>query len=595
MEIKDQVKNAVSIVDVVSLYVDLKPAGKSLKGLCPFHQEKTPSFYVTPEKGTFTCYGCHAYGDIFTMVQQQEGLSFPEALRFLIEHFHLPLSPQHQKNDPPDYYDQINTAALTFFEQQLWSTSEGRTARQYLTDRGLCDETLKTFHVGLAPNTWDQLRLRLEGHGFTARQGLDMGLLATSEQGRVYDRFRNRIIVPIFSMNDKVLAFGGRALDDQPAKYINSPETPLYKKGHHLFAFNLARQHVRTEKSLILVEGYFDQISLYQHGIKHAVAGLGTALTDEQAYLIKRFADLVYICYDNDPAGQKAASAAVEKLLIHQVSTRVVPLQGGKDPDEIVRTAGPSALLEQISQSTEGFRFLLQRMAENTDLKDPVSKSRVIQNLSPIIQKVDDRVVRLDLIKKCEDFFNIPFEEINRLFTGPRAEANLQVPPDAMPTLAEVDFLRTLLRVPVQLQQLTTLLNDEMMRSLSIGSIIRCMLEVHAQTPQSLRDPVLFSSHIMQKLGQSDRKLVQNLLEKPAPTIPEENPDQTLERCMIMFYDRQNKRSVEHLNRQIHMAEQNGDRLQAMDLMKKKSLFIKTIRDKKQTMSRSSEGAIRRS
>lgn len=593
MEIKDQVKNAVSIVDVVSLYVDLKPAGKSLKGLCPFHQEKTPSFYVTPEKGTFTCYGCHAYGDIFTMVQQQEGLSFPEAVKFLIEHFHLPLSHQNHKTETPDYVEQINFTALTFFKQQLWDTQAGQDARKYLANRGIDEETLKTYQIGLAPNAWDLLRNHLEVSGFTSKQGLDMGLLASSEQGRYYDRFRNRVIIPIHSMNDKVLAFGGRALDDQPAKYINSPETPLYKKGHHLFAFNLARQHIRTNRALILVEGYFDQISLFKHGIQNTVASLGTALTDEQAYLIKRFSDLVYICFDNDPAGQKAAAAAAEKLLTHQVSSRVVQLNSGKDPDEVIRSVGAKVFKEQLSQSIEGFRYLLQRASEATDLKDPVSKSRTIQSLAPIIQKVDDRVIRLDLIKKCEDFFNLPFEDVNRLFSTPFLVKGGTTPIKAIPTLAEVDFLTALLNNPDQLAQLCPLLSEEIVRSLSISDILKAMLSIHADLPQTLSDPVAFRSQLIKALGDPDRKLIQHLLEN-TPTQANA-PEQTLENCMIIFYDRQNKKSIEQLNRMIHMAEQNGDKIQAVDLMKKKSQFIKTIRDKKQTMSRSFDGAIRRS
>ncbi len=595
MEIKDQVKNAVSIVDVASLYVDLKPSGKQFKALCPFHHEKTPSFYVMPDKGTFTCYGCHAFGDIFTMVQQQEGLSFPEALKFLIERFHLPLSPKSRKSGSSEQFERINDLALQFFKQQLWDTESGRNARSYLENRGIHEETIRNFGIGLAPGQWDELRKMLEKEGIPAVQGVEMGLLVSSEQGRIYDRFRNRIIVPILSMNNKVMAFGGRALDDQPAKYINSPETPLYKKGQHLFAFNMARQHIRNSRSMILVEGYFDQIALYQHGIQNATASLGTALTDEQAYLIKRFADTVYICYDSDEAGQKATLSAVEKLLAHQVSTRVVQLNSGKDPDEAVRKAGSKAFMEQVSQSVEGFRYLLQRLGESSDLKDPLSKSRAIQSLAPIIQRVDDRLVRLDLIKKCEDFFDIPFEEIKRHISVPLGSKTLIDDTPSVPTLAEADFLKVLLAYPDRITQIQAFLDEDLLESLSIGRVLKAMRHALIDASQNIPDRITFTSQLICSLSGPDRQLVQRLAEQISePRHEDGTPDAAIEKCMFLFANRLNRKRIELLNRQIHMAEQNGDTTQVHELMQRKSQFIKTSRIKKQTMSRSSEGAVRR-
>lgn len=598
MEIKDQVKNAVSIVDVASLYVDLKPAGKNYKALCPFHQEKTPSFYVMPDKGTFTCYGCHAYGDIFTLVQQMEALAFPDAMRFLIDRYHLPLSPQKHgpKKETGEELERINSLAMHYFKQQLWDTEEGKTARSYLEKRGISQESMQTFSLGLAPNQWDGLRNHLEKQGLPVRQCVDMGLLATSEQGRTYDRFRNRIIIPILSMNDKVMAFGGRALDDQPAKYINSPETPLYKKGHHLFAFNLARQHVRAEHSLILVEGYFDQISLFQHGIRNVVASLGTALTDEQAYLIKRFSDLVYICYDADTAGQKAAASAVEKLLAHQVSSRVVQLKTVKDPDEAVRKLGPEAFTKQMEQSVEGFRFLLQRLAESSDLRDPVSKSRAVQNLAPVIQKVDDRLVRIDLLKKCEDFFDIPFNEIRRYFPSNQGEKPFAKTASQSLTLGEADFLKVLLTYPEKIDQVRPLFDQDLLGSLSIGHILETMFQTgNGQSPHPI-DRIHFTTQLLSRLKEADRHLVRRVTDQtftPCSSPGEAEP--ILEKCLLLFVDRLNKKRIDMLNRQIHMAEQNGDTTRIHDLMQKKSQFIKTIRHNRQTTPRSCEGTVRRS
>lgn len=595
MEIKEQVKNAVSIVDIASLYVDLKPSGKNFKALCPFHHEKTASFYVMPEKGTFTCYGCHAYGDIFTMVQQQEGLNFPEAMKFIIERFHLPLTPQHKKSEGGEQFERVNELAQSFFTQQLWDSEDGKKAREYLSRRGISEETMRTFGIGFAPNLWDGLRRTLDREGFSSKMGVDMGLLVDSEQGRTYDRFRNRVIVPIMSMNGKIMGFGGRALDDQPAKYINSPETPLYKKGQHLYAFNLARQHIRSEGAVILVEGYFDQISLYQHGIQNVAASLGTALTDEQAYLIKRFSDLVYICYDNDAAGQKAAAAAVEKLLAHQVSTRVVRLSCAKDPDEEVRKVGARVFREQLQKGVEGFRFLLSRLGEASDLKDPLAKSRAIQNLAPIMQKVEDRLVRLDLMKKCEDYFNIPFEEINRHMSMPKQPPARPREKRLLPTLAEADFLKVLLTFPERIDQLQSLLDDELLKSLSIGRIIKAMLEPPPKNAHPPLDHAGFTSALITRLSEPDRELLQGITEQITPQYRESvQVDNTLETCMLLFVDRQNRKKIERLNRQIHMAEQNGDTAAVHELMRMKNQYIKTRRLGRQTMPRPLEGADRR-
>ncbi len=598
MEIKEQVKNAVSIVDVASLYLELKPSGKNYKALCPFHHEKTPSFYVMPDKGTFTCYGCHAYGDIFTLVQQQEGLTFPQALKFLIERFHLPFSPSGKRpQEPGQQYERINELAQQFFKQQLWDSPEGKQARDYLDRRGISEETMRTFAIGLAPNHWDGLRTFLEKQNVSARQGVEMGLLVSSDQGSYYDRFRNRIIVPILSMNGKLMAFGGRALDDQPAKYINSPETPLYKKGQHLFAFNLVRQQIREQGCMVLVEGYFDQIALYQYGIRNAVASLGTALTDEQAYLIKRFTDKVYICYDSDAAGQKATVSAVEKLLTHHVSTRVIQLNAGKDPDEFVRKKGPEAFREQLKQSVEGFGYLLQRLAESIDLADPLSKSKALQTLGPVVQKVDDRLIRLDLIRKCEDFFNLPFEEVNRQFSSAAGQKPLPAdPPPAVPTLAEADFLKTLLAAPERIADLRTLLEEDLLASLSIGKILKTMLQSSGEDKAIVADPIAFTSQLIERLNGPDRQLVQRLTEQlPAATPTSPCAEQTLENCMLLFVERLNKKRIELLNRQIHMAEQNGNKPQIHELMQRKNQFIKTIRDKNHTTPRSSPEAVRRS
>ncbi|RLE00954.1 MAG: DNA primase, partial [Candidatus Aminicenantes bacterium] len=316
MEIVDKIKQTVSIVEVASLYTTLKKRGSKYVGLCPFHSEKEPSFNVDEEKQLYHCFGCGRGGDIFTLVMEKEQLSFPEAVRFLARRYNIPLpspksaSRQQQKLEEKLY--RINELALGYFRKNLYSTSEGQKALAYLKKRGLTKETIDYFKLGYALHSWEALiaffRTKKIPESLLEKAGL---VLKKSQENRYYDRFRGRIIFPIFNLTGQVLGFGGRTIFDESPKYLNSPDTPIYTKGQWLYGLNFNKNAIREAREIILVEGYTDFLALYQAGFKNVVASLGTSLTPAQTSLAHRFAPQLTVCYDGDAAGQKAALRAV--------------------------------------------------------------------------------------------------------------------------------------------------------------------------------------------------------------------------------------------------------------------------------------------
>ena len=331
-----EVKSKLNIVDIVSEYVPLRQNGASYWGRCPFHNEKTPSFSVSSERQTFHCFGCGKGGDVFTFVMEMEHLEFREALERLAERAGVKLqrNSSYSGRKTSELRD-IQIQARDFFTGCL-RESGAEPARAYLRRRNLTDEACRHFEIGWAPSSWNALRNRLDSMGYTQAQILDSGLVSQGTKG-LYDRFRGRIMFPIYDITDKLIGFGGRILEGDEAKYLNSPETQYFNKRNNLYLLNKAKISVREKKSIILVEGYMDAIRLHLFGFGNTVASLGTALTDAQAALIKRMAGLCYICYDSDAAGQEAALRGMYILQKHGVSVRVVCLTGGKDPDEILQ------------------------------------------------------------------------------------------------------------------------------------------------------------------------------------------------------------------------------------------------------------------
>jgi DNA primase len=374
------IKERLDIVDVVGDYVRLHKTGKNFKGLCPFHQEKTPSFIVSPDRQTFHCFGCGEGGDIFSFIMKIEGLDFREALEILARKAGVTLSVPSvsgKSEDKRSLFD-IMELSLLFYRTALKEPG-GRIALHYLNKRDITPEDASMFELGWAPSSWDSLWSHLKKEKTSLKEALDCGLVIEGTKG-VYDRFRGRIIFPIRDVSGKLLAFGGRVTDGDGAKYINSPEGLLYSKRQNLYLLHVAKQEIREKKRAILVEGYMDAIRLHLSGYKETIASLGTALTEDQARLLKRFTDLCFICYDSDTAGQEATVRSMYVLQQCGLDVRVVGLPSGKDPDDLLSHEDGKALFNKsLNRALPLVLFHLS--LRQSQLENPQTRRTAVEDL----------------------------------------------------------------------------------------------------------------------------------------------------------------------------------------------------------------------
>ena len=407
----DDLKRQADIVRVVGDYVQLKKKGANWMACCPFHKEKTPSFSVSPAKEIFYCFGCHKGGSVFNFVMEMERVSFPEAIKLVAEKSGVPLpkliddSRFEARRNEADAVIELNKWALEWWEQQLESSGEARIARDYLNSREITDETRKTFRVGYALDSWDALSIHLRQKGATQDQIERSGLVVKKEEGGSYDRFRGRLIFPVMDIQGKPIAFGGRTLRDEDAKYINSPETAAYVKGRNLFGLNLTRDEIRRAGFVILVEGFLDLIVPYQFGVRNLVASLGTALTPDQARLVSRFARKVVVNYDGDNAGVQAAKKAIAILLAEDLEVKILVLPDGSDPDEFIRKSGVSEYQQQRGLAQPHIQFVIDQAVRDRKLSNPADKEAAIDEVLPYI-----RVVRSRLQKR--EYFDIAMDSL---------------------------------------------------------------------------------------------------------------------------------------------------------------------------------------
>jgi DNA primase len=427
MEIIEQVRGASSIVEIASQYTTLKRRGRKWVGLCPFHTEKTPSFTVDEEKQLYHCFGCGVGGDVFSLVMEKENLTFPEALRSLAERYKIPL-PAHQRVRPEvlkleEKLFKANETALAYFRKNLVGTSEGRKALDYLKKRGLSDETIQTLKIGYALNAWTALIDFFKAKDVPVSL-LEKGGLALpgARPGEYRDRFRGRVIFPIFSLTGRVVAFGGRTIFDAEPKYLNSPETPLYSKGKLLYGLNITKDAIRREGAAILVEGYTDLSSLYQAGITNVVASLGTALTPWQVGQALRFAPRLVVNYDGDNAGRTAAARAVPLGLEKGLNVEVLVLPDGLDPDAFLRKHGREKYLAAMKKAVPGLDFLIDSLSAGVRMSVPEEKGKVARAVVREIEKVPDPVARSEYLRRASAKLGVS-EELFRNIVEAKAPA----------------------------------------------------------------------------------------------------------------------------------------------------------------------------
>jgi len=490
----DDLKRQADIVRVIQDYVQLKKKGANWMACCPFHKEKTPSFSVSPAKEIFYCFGCHKGGSVFNFVMEMERVAFPEAIKIVAEKTGVPLPKLiddtrfEARRQESDDVIQLNKWALEWWEQQLeGSGADARAAREYLKQREITDETRKSFHLGFAPDSWEALSSHLRQKGASQSQIERSGLVVKKDEGGSYDRFRGRLIFPVMDIHGRPIAFGGRTLKGEDAKYINSPETAAYVKGRNLFGLNLTRDEIRKQGFAILVEGFLDLIIPYQFGIRNVVASLGTALTPEQVKLLARFARKVVVNYDGDRAGVQAAKKAIETLLAEDLEVKVLLLPDNADPDEFIRKLGASEYQRRRGEAQPHIQFVIDQAVRDRKLTNPADKEAAIDEVLPSIRAVRSRLQKREYFDMAMDSLRIGDAALRReMWHSVRASGSER--PGSGPGLA-----RRIVAQPTVAEQrlLQLLLEDEDVRiailpqlepadyeELPTASIFRAVIEV---------------------------------------------------------------------------------------------------------------------
>lgn len=384
-----KVKEQNDIVDVISENVRLKKAGRNYSGLCPFHHEKTPSFSVSQDKQIYKCFGCGEAGNVITFVMKYKNLNFTEALKLLAERANIQIEEEGHKTvkkDPHEKLYQVNTEAARYFYSNLKGS---KSSKSYFLGRGITESTIRRFGLGYALDSWVTLLKYLKSKGYTELDMFNAGLIIKNEKGNYYDRFRNRVMFPVFDSKGRVIGFGGRVLDDSKPKYLNSPETAVFKKGTNLYGLNFSIKNKIENRTIIIVEGYMDCISLHQYGITNVVASLGTALTINQAKLLKRYADRIIISYDADLAGQSATLRGLEILKGEGFDVRVLTVPQGKDPDEYIRSNGRDAFIKLIDNALPFIEYRIKRAKEGIDFNNHEMVITFVKNATEIIAELN--------------------------------------------------------------------------------------------------------------------------------------------------------------------------------------------------------------
>lgn len=572
MEIIDQVRQAANIVEIASQYTTLKARGRKHVGLCPFHSEKTPSFTVDSEKNLFHCFGCGVGGDVFSLVMEKENLTFPEALKFLADKYHIALpeqrriSPQALKLEEQIF--KINETVLAFFKKNLLNTQEGKKALEYLKKRGIPDAVIQEFKLGYALNTWDSLTAFFETKGVAPSLLEKAGLVLPGKKaGEYYDRFRGRVIFPIFGLTGKIAGFGGRALFDQEPKYLNSPETPVYAKGQMLYGLNFSKDAIRTAGEAILVEGYTDFLSLYRSGFKNCVASLGTALTPHQVGLVQRFAPRIVVNYDGDAAGRTAALRAVPICFEKGVETRVLVLPDNLDPDGFIEKRGRDAYLALKDAAATGLQFVIDASVEGKRMSVPEVKAKVLRAVLEVIDAIPDAIVRSEYLTQAAQQLKAD-EAILRAMSGGGKTAEKPESADR-PLYAETRLIQILIGDAEVRRKVLPEVREDDFEGLKSEPVFRIILDWFKKDKD-------FILHELQKeIGPALAPSVsQVLFEKGEPPTVEEAFD-----CLCALQVSCKESELKRIQAEIGGLEKKGENEKVESLLRRKQVLTRQIMD----------------
>ncbi|MBI3002293.1 MAG: DNA primase [candidate division NC10 bacterium] len=556
-EVVAEVLSRTDIVELIGGYLPLSKAGRSFKALCPFHQEKTPSFMVNPDRQIFHCFGCGEGGDAARFLMRREGFSFPEAVEFLAQRAGIPLPRRRgggrEQEDGRLRLYEIQRAASEYFRQSLQGTA-GEAARAALAARGIRPETIERFQLGYAPEAWEGLVRFLTQRGFPARLMEGGGLVVPRPGGNGhYDRFRDRLMIPIQDPAGKILGFGGRALGAQEPKYLNSPETPIYRKGQHLFGLPVAARALREGGRAIVVEGYFDCIVLQQAGIGEAVGVLGTALTREQALLLRRYVDGVILVFDPDRAGQEAAWRGLELAMEVGLEASVVTLPEGTDPDAFVRKEGAEPFRVLLAAARDLVDFVL---TAGKGRAGPEGPARSTERILGVLARLPDGIRRTRYVQKLAERLGVPEQavlaDLARATAGRTVRAEAPAPGATRPAVGPEEklLLQLLLLFPVVRERVRREPPEVE------GEACRAILEVLVG-PEG-RDEVALTRALVHHPREDVQRLASELLVADPGKFPE--PTRMLQDCLKRMHVRAERPRLRELRREIDEAEQRGDR-----------------------------------
>ena len=491
----DDLRRQADIVRIVQDYVSLKKTGANWVARCPFHKETKPSFSVNPAKEIFYCFGCQKGGSVFNFIMEIERVTFPEAIKIVAEKSGVPLpkmvddSRFEARQRESDQVIELNQWALSWWEQQLErSSAPARAARKYLDGRDINEETRKTFRLGFAPDSWEALSTHLRQKGAAQELIERSGLVVKKDEGGSYDRFRGRLMFPVMDAQGRPIAFGGRTLDPEgEPKYLNSPETPAYTKGRHLFGLNLTRDEIRRQGFAILVEGYLDLIVPYQAGIRNLVASLGTALTPEQVKLTGRFARKVVVNYDGDRAGVQAAKRAIETLLTEDLEVKVLVLPDNADPDDFIRKYGVDEYQQRRGKAQPHIQFVIDQAVRDRNLRNPPDKQAAVEEVLPYVRAVRSRIQRREYFDIAMDSLRVQPDQHREIWQRVRMSASgngagvqeIVKPATAEPTDVEERLLQLLFEDEELRRVILPRLEEEDYRDLVTAPIFRALIQLH--------------------------------------------------------------------------------------------------------------------
>jgi DNA primase len=572
-----RIKHAANIVDVISEYVVLKKAGRNHLGLCPFHAEKTPSFTVSPEKQIFYCFGCHTGGDIFNFLMQKEGVSFHDAVRAIagkygieVPDYHLTPVQKAQASEKEKLY-RINEMAMHFFHATLNDARTGAKATSYLLGRGMTRKIITGYQLGYAPQRWDSLLDHCKGKNIPADLLEKAGLVIPRKDGNGhYDRFRDRVLFPIMNLNQQVLGFGGRVMGDEKPKYLNSPETPIYNKRRGLYGIHKANQAARASGRVYVVEGYFDVLAMHLYGLENTVATLGTALTPEHVQLLKGMVGQdgsVYLVFDSDQAGIKAAQRSVPIFEEGFLDARVIVLPEGYDPDTFLRELGPDDFLKSADKALGMIPFIVEAAINRHGLTLE-GKIKVINDVQEVLASVQDSVVRTLYIKQLSERLDI--EESALLEKIRQVAGKLRPSPQSRVKVQSGVLIPEVSRLELQIVGMM-LCYPRMIPEIIGRNLIDCFedekLKAIAQTLVKSAD--VEKEHTSDLVSAIEDAHYRNLVAQLAMTECRWDR-QGCERVLTQFESRFKRRITQDLQRQIETAEKNNDMALLSKLLKMK-------------------------